>query len=441
MQGRRLEHGRSMPGMSPGSFAGKAVAVVSDGVYGAVAPLAHQIRERGGHPVLLTAEPTATKLEAWRDLYARVVVIPEIGDAGALADAACRATDGRGLAGLFSCFDGLCLPAARAAEQLGLPHPDLDGLAIARDKGATRLALERHGVPSIRARRLESIADVAPASRAVGFPAVIKPVDGSASHFVRRVDDEAELERAYESGRRRLVDSWPTLHGHGEGVAAQFLLEEYLTGAEYTLELVVGDGQVRRVAAFDKFIVDEDGFLECAFASPFVRGNGRTATDLWEYVQLCVSAVGVDDTVAHVEVMVTEAGPRLIEINAGRPCGQILPRAVLDLTGVDLLGELLSLQTGMLPPLARPPTITGQVATYTVFPSRSGRVSQINGLETLARHEHVVDVIPYCSVGDWVDVEDKEFFALNVLTAGLRSDELVPFYDLIRRTVEVVVES
>jgi biotin carboxylase len=419
----------------------RAVAVVSDGVLGAVAPLAGQVRTAGARPVLITGEPSDARLAAWRELYDEVVVLDDPGDSNALVETVLRAAAGSPLAGLFSCFDGLCLPAARAAAALDLPHPPIDGLAAARDKGATRLALARHGIPSLRSQRLSGAGDLRPAGEHVGFPAVLKPVDGTASHFVSRVEDQGGLEAAYGRACERLTASWPALHRpNGSGPPA-FLLEEFVAGAEYSLDVVVRGGRIHRIAAFDKFIVDEDGFVECAFATPFLRGDERLAAELWEYVESCLQAVGVDDTLAHVEVIVGDAGPRLIEINAGRPGGQILVRAMLDLVGVDLLAELVALQIGAERPRPRPPSLAGQVATYTLFPPHSGRVTELHGLDALRRLEHVVDVIPYCSVGDWVDLEDKEFFALNVLTAGLEPDRLVPFYDELRRTASVVVEA
>lgn len=420
----------------------RSVAVVSDGVLGAVAPLAEQIRAIGARPVLITGPPSPGRLESWSELYDEVVVLADPTDPAALAQAAVGAANRSSLVGLFSCFDGLCLPAAEAAHNLGLPHPALPGLARARDKSATRKVLERWHVPSVPAIRLTSSRDLAAAGQAIGYPAVIKPVDGTASHFVRRVDGLGELESAYEEGTRHLVDSWPALHHRQRATAGShaFLLERYLTGNEYCLDAVVTDGQVRRVAAFDKFIVDQNGFLECAFAAPFLRGSRQLAEELWDYVELCLQAVGVDDTLVHTEVMLTTDGPRLIEINAGRPCGQILPRAIHDTTGVDLLAELIALQTGGPPPGLRAPVIDSQVATYTVFPAQSGRVAALSGLEALRQHPPVVDVIPYCAVGDWIDTDNREFFALNVLTAGLRADELVPFYDVIRCTIDVVID-
>lgn len=416
-----------------------AVAVVSDGVLGAVAPLAGQIRRLGARPVLVTGEPSAARLAAWRDLYDEVMVLADAGDPEILAETAVRAARGSPLAGLFSCFDGLCLSAARAAAALGLPHPPIDGLAAARDKGRTRLALEQRGIPSLHAQRLSGPDDLRPAAELIGFPAVLKPVDGTASHFVRRVDRASELAAAYEQASQRLVDSWPALHRRNGAAPPAFLLEEYVSGPEYSLDLVVRGGQLHPIATFDKFIVDEDGFMECAFATPFLRGDEHLEAELWSYVESCIRAVGVDDTLAHVEVIVTDDGPRLVEINAGRPGGQILVRAILDLMGVDLLAELVALQTCAARPDQHAPKVEGQLATYTVFPPHSGRVTELRGLEALRQLDHVVDVIPYCSVGDWVDIDDKEFFALNVLTVGLERDRLVPFYDELRRTAAVVV--
>lgn len=429
-------------------IARETVVVVSDGVFGGIVPFGRAIRELGAKPVLLTRPAAPQKLATWREIYEEIREVESIGSADALAREAKDAAKDGTLTGLFSAFDGLCLPAAQAAAALGLPHPAIKGLATARNKFATRRALERAGIPSAAHALVSSPADVSRAASGVGFPAVIKPLNGTASHLVQRVDSIEELRDAYAMLSSRIRESFQMLYGNPvamEGEAtpldakSTFLVEEFLEGEEYSLEILVRDNVVRHIALFDKFLVEACGFLECGFTSPILRGRPERAEEIWRYTEQCIAATGVDHTAAHVEIIYTGAGPRLVEINAGRPGGQILVRAVLDATGVYLIEEVLALQTGRPAPKSKPPTLQGRVTTFTVFPPRSGRLTRLDGLEAVAALPGVVEVIPYCKVGDQIDADDKEFFAVNVLVGDVEPDALSGLYDRIRAAVGFTV--
>jgi hypothetical protein len=64
------------------------------------------------------------------------------------------------------------------------------------------------GLPTPRHYRIERPADVAAAAAHVGFPAVIKPVNGAASIGVIRVNSEEELRAAYERWGVGWVGGW-----------------------------------------------------------------------------------------------------------------------------------------------------------------------------------------------------------------------------------------
>ncbi|HEY0514084.1 MAG TPA: ATP-grasp domain-containing protein [Thermoanaerobaculia bacterium] len=430
--------------VSPRTAAGpEIVVVVSDGTFGGIQPFGRAILELGARPVLFTAPVGEARLAAFRETYPEVHELETPDDPAALAGRA-REVAARGrLTGLFSCFDGLSLPAAHAAAALGLPHPALDGLTAARNKWAMRRALAAAGVPSTPYALLSSVEEISAVAAAVGFPAVIKPLNGTASHLVRRVDGDRELTAAYTDLRRRVADSFPHLYrgpvaspdGSRLDPRRQFLVEALLSGREYTLELIARGRGFERVAIFEKLLVDPSGFLERAFTSPPLHLDPTGSERLWDYTERCLRAAGIADTVVHVEVIDTGDGPRLVEINAGRPAGQILVRAVRDATGCELLLEILALATGRPAPPRPPAPLPGRITTFTVFPPHSGTLAEIDNLAAVGALPGVVDVICYCKPGDYLDVDDKEFFAVNILLAGVEPAALLDLYGRIESLI------
>jgi elongation factor P--beta-lysine ligase/biotin carboxylase len=412
---------------------GEVVVVVSDEGLGGVIPFGAGARAMGFEPVLLTGQVAAPALEQWRTTFADLRVLSDPYDPEVLVESAASLARGRRIAALFSCYDGLVLPAARAAARLGVPHPDPGGLERSRDKYVTRTTIAAHGLPTPRFARVRTEEECLAAGAETGYPAIVKPLNGMASHLVQRAENAAELLAAYRRLAANIRRAFRGNYTHPVGGAAAadpatvFLVEEFLSGIEYSAEVLVRAGRVERVALFEKLFPDLERFWERGFScSPF---DPERAEAIWQHVEAVLGALGVDDAACHVEVIDTERGPMLIENNAGRAGGQILVRAVRERFGIDLIAEILALQTGRPRPPRTPPSLDGRVSTLTIFPERSGRIAALDGLDLVRALPGVVDVVPFCRPGDVVDVEDKEFFAVNILVAGLERDGLSALYD------------
>lgn len=419
----------------------KAIAVVSDEGLGGVVPFGSGIRELGHRAVLLLGHRPDPVPEHWHTLYHEVLRVDNPYDPASLAEAACQAASGHELAGLFSCYDGLSLSAAIAARSLGCPHPAVGGLHAARNKFVTRELTRQAGLPTPRYARVYGAADLSVAASSVGFPAILKPLNGMASHLVRRVDNQRELATAYSYITTRLgisfggnYSNWHWVAPDDDDPTCTLLLEQFVEGDEYSAEVLIRDGRVDRVALFHKFIVDPQGFLECGFAQ-LANGDRAREARLWEFIESVVATLHLDHAAAHIEVFDTGDGPRLVEVNAGRAGGQILVAAVKHATGVDLIAEILALALGTARPERAMPQSGERISTFTLFPGSSGRLQQIEGLDRLAALPRVAKVIPFCGPGDQVDATDKEFFAVNYLAQGGTDAELRALYDQARQHV------
>ncbi|MEX2571147.1 MAG: cyanophycin synthetase [Gemmatimonadota bacterium] len=103
---------------------------------------------------------------------------------------------------------------------------------IAQDKHETRRVLEGIGLPVPEGRATRDLEDAARAASDIGYPVVLKPLDGSKGRgFSGGLPDEAALRRA-----------WPRCAGSSE----QMVVEKFVEGRDYRV-LVVG-GQFVAVA-------------------------------------------------------------------------------------------------------------------------------------------------------------------------------------------------
>lgn len=407
--------------------------VVSDEGLGGVTPLGHTLQALGFIPILITGPVSNTKIEAWRSIYSQVEIIDALYNPDTLVDTALSLANGRPLSAMITCYDGLVVPVAYAAVRLNLSHPALPGLELARNKYLCRWMTSQQHLATPRFSLVKSVADCRRAGTLTGFPAIIKPLNGVGSHLVFQVDSLAALETAYIRCKQGIVR---TLRGNYTHLPGQnilitpdeaatwdadhtFLVEEMLQGHEFSAEIIMREGIFFRVALFHKFIVDKHGFLECGFTSPPLEIGKDAQEQIWCTIEQYLRALGIDEAVANIEIMYTSSGPVLVEANVGRAGGQILVKAVRQLTGIDLLLEIVAAYSGLPRPEPQKPTFTGQITTLTIFPPTSGILERIDGLQQVKSLPGVVEVILFCHPGDYIDVQDIEFFAVNLLVHGI----------------------
>jgi biotin carboxylase len=215
-------------------------------------------------------------------------------------------------------------------------------------------------------------ADLARAAREIGYPLVVKPVDLCAGMYVRRVEDETELAAAV----RALAD-FP-LNARGQRRVPAVLLEELLTGPEVSVETVSYAGTAHVVGVTDKSIGGAPAFIETGHMFP----AALTAADTEAAEQTALGALKAlgltDGVVAHTEIKLTPAGPRVVEVNP-RPAGNRITELVRHVTGIDLAAAAVEVALGREPDLRRRETGLRSAAVGFLVPETSGTLEALDG--------------------------------------------------------------
>jgi biotin carboxylase len=224
--------------------------------------------------------------------------------------------------------DGGTLLAAQAAAALGLLHNDPAAAAAARDKYRMRQLFAERGIPGPTFRRFTTAGDPQDVAAAVGYPAVVKPLQRSGSQGVIRADTPAELVAALARLRTILeTDGQPGPH--------PFLVEDYLPGVEVALEGLVDEGHLHVLALFDKPDPLEGPFFE---ETIYVTPSRLPAEKQAAIARATVSAAA--------ELRVNDAGPWLLEI-AGRSIGGLCGRTLRFGVGISLEELILRQAVGL----------------------------------------------------------------------------------------------
>ena len=294
------------------------------------------------------------------------------------------------VAGVTSSSDYFVAAAAAAAAALGRPGENPAILAAARDKSVQRRCFAARGVTSPPSRRVVSTQGAHDAAARLGPPVVVKPATRSGSVGVRRCDTPAA---AAEHARVLLTT---TEDERGNPLPAAVLVEAYVPGQEYSVELL--GGEVRAVTA--KHLDESRGFLEIGHDVPAEldppAGDRLHATAL-----AAAGALGLRTGPAHVELRVAGGEVFVVEVNA-RLAGGMIPQAIRAATGEDLVTEVVASTAGLPAPPPGPGARPGHAAVRFLVPDRDGVVRTVPDPAAALGLPGVVDVAVTARPGRYV---------------------------------------
>jgi biotin carboxylase len=354
------------------------LALIESNTSGTGRLFARVAAENGVQPVLLTADADRYPYVVQDQLEVFQV---NTQDEAAILSACRRLSSERGIAGVTSSSEYFVAAAAKIAGQLGLPAPESEAIASCRDKHSqrVRLAAERIDSPSFR---LATSADEAvTAAEEIGFPVVLKPVYGSGSIGVKLCENAAAVKaHAGELLSQRENE-------RGQPIPQRILVEELVMGQEYSVETfnMVAIGVTR------KYLGSLPAFVEVGHDHPAVL-NTELERSICQIALRALEALGLGWGPAHVEIRVTEDGPKIIEVNP-RLAGGFIPELVRLASGVDLIAATVRQVIG------REPSLTPQRNQYAsirfIVAQREGRLEAIDGLEEARRVPGVIRVETY----------------------------------------------
>lgn len=178
-----------------------------------------------------------------------------------------------------------------------------------RDKWQMAVALRTADVPHLRQISSDNADEVAAWLRREGLAEfVLKPQEsgGTDDVFVARPGDD------WRAKFDRILGSVNKLNIRNERV----LVQELAVGTEYEVDTYSIDGR-HGLAAVWRYAKECRGDrLGIYLSNTLVGADEPVVDELFEYVCRVLDATGVRNGPAHVEVMITPGGPRLIEIGA-----------------------------------------------------------------------------------------------------------------------------
>lgn len=251
------------------------------------------------------------------------------------------------------------LPAALAAERLGLRGSSPVGIANARDKHRCRELMDEHGIPNVRHRLVRSLGEALEALRHVGYPAIVKPRRGGAKLVTALVENEAQVVAHFatiEAQHAAVNDAFRIEIPH------EYLVEELAQGPLYSMELACDDrGTWSPLVVVRRKLAKHNPVIEMGSTVPSGLSAAQYAAAS-DYMIRLGRALGLRTGIFHIEFIYTREGPRLVEVNP-RIAGGPIPDLVRTATGVDLFELLVRINLGE--PIDPQPLVCRSAASHT----------------------------------------------------------------------------
>lgn len=241
-------------------------------------------------------------------------------------------------------FEYFVPQAARLSRDLNLPGLTPAKVINLRSKYFMRQALKKAKLACPRFVLVKSMKELPAALSKIGFPAICKPVDAAGSVHVRKVNTLSEA----EEHARRILEGQDQLWGYP--LAKVLLVEEYISGPEYSAEGLIQDGKLFFYSFTEKFVSDQNEFIEIGHITnvPLDPSLKKTIED---YLAGVLKALEANHCPFHAEFRINEGGqPVLMEV-AARLAGDRIADLIgfahevnyLDAVLANYLGEKLSL--------------------------------------------------------------------------------------------------
>ncbi|GAB2846567.1 ATP-grasp domain-containing protein [Lentzea nigeriaca] len=343
-----------------------------------------------------------------------------------------------GFAAAVSLTDPGLEVTGRINDKYGLGGTGYEVSHVLRDKWAMRRRLAEAGARTIGAAPVAGRDSILDFGEQHGFPFILKPIDLAGGFGVQRVERPDDVDRVWaevERMRRVGVDRGPA----ALFTVTDFLMEEYVSGPEFSIESFSFHGNHIVVSVTEKMI-DERHFAELGHTVP-ARIDADTEHAIVTEVVDFLDVVGLKDGPSHTEVRLGKDGPVVIE-GHNRIGGDRIMDLVRSAYDFDFVSYSVAWPFGLVPELTeRPPARGGACVRFLHGPA--GTVKSVSGIEELRERPEVIAADQYVQPGAKVGPLRDDFDRLGlVAVSGPDSEAAVQVCEeLIESTVDIEIEA
>lgn len=332
--------------------------------------------------------------------------------------------------------DGVIHPCSEVAmnvmgrlnDELHLHGISRETAVRATNKHLMREAFEKYGAPSPKSKCFSNV-EVAWGSFCTDFygDAILKPSRNSGSRGIAKISsriDEAKFAELFERAKEESRDK-------------SVMLEQYIEGPEFSVEIIVWNKKVNVLQVTDKKTTEAPYFVELGHNQPSLFPE-HIVEAVRQAAIKGVRALEVDNCACHAEIKVQDGQAYIMEIGA-RLGGDFISTELTHLsTGIDMVAAAIDVALGIEPNLQPVEEKHGVAIRY--FTPEPGKVKNIEGTELLNRPE-VYDAEIYVQAGDEIrEVKSSLDRSGHVIVSAPTAQQAIDVAERLVKDVKVITE-
>ena len=271
----------------------------------------------------------------------------------------------------------------RINDELGLSGISREQAICATNKHLMRKAFEKGNAPSPKSILAQDAEDAwSRLQNEFDTDAILKPSRNSGSRGIAKVSrnmDKGDFIRAYDEALSESRDH-------------SVLIEQFIEGPEFSIEMIVWQGDIHVLTVTDKKTTGAPHFVELGHNQP----SCFSATDVETLKAAAVAgvrALGVNNCACHAEAKLMNGKAYLMEVGA-RLGGDFISTELTHLsTGIDMVAAAIDVALGVEPDLSAKEEPKGVCIRY--FCPKPGKLVSILNTEVLNNpHVYLWEIYP-----------------------------------------------
>ncbi len=271
----------------------------------------------------------------------------------------------------------------RINDELGLSGISREQAICATNKHLMRKAFEKGNAPSPKSILAQDAEDAwSRLQNEFDTDAILKPSRNSGSRGIAKVSrdmDKGAFNRAYDEALRESRDH-------------SVLIEQFIEGPEFSIEMIVWQGEIHVLTVTDKKTTGAPHFVELGHNQPSCFSDAEVET-LKAAAVAGVRALGVNNCACHAEAKLMNGKAYLMEVGA-RLGGDFISTELTHLsTGIDMVAAAIDVALGVEPDLSAKEEPKGVCIRY--FCPKPGKLVSISNTEVLNNpHVYLWEIYP-----------------------------------------------
>ena len=317
---------------------------------------------------------------------------------------------------IVGCGSDFILPTiGKVVDRFSLPGSGYQSSVVASDKLLMKQAFARTQVRTAAYAQVTTADEALSQAEQIGYPVVLKIVDGSGSKGVVICQDPNELRQAYSQVQ-------PLTHH------SYMVLEQFIQGEEFGAQAYVQNGDLKFCMIHGDLIYHGQSGVPVGHYAPAMTQYPGLQADVEEQLKRAIQALQIDNCAINADFILHDSQVYVLEIGA-RAGATCLPELVSQCYGIDYYDYLLRGACGLTLPTMSPSQLTPALV-FTPYSTQTGKVVGCH----MPKLPQIVSCELYPELGDQVNAFRTAYDRIGHLV--MRGESIEQLLDLYTNQIE-----